>query len=80
MSELNTARTPDAAGAWRTKMKATLLFLDKWGFWLLLAAAAVYYTLYFDCGLMLTGEQGSNALIAMRMLAGERPFVDMFIG
>jgi 4-amino-4-deoxy-L-arabinose transferase-like glycosyltransferase len=54
--------------------------LDKRGFWLLLAAAVVYYALYFNCGLMLTGEQGSNALIAMRMLAGERPFVDMFIG
>ena len=61
-------------------MVSAELFLDKWGFWILTATAFVYFGSYFDCGLMMTGEQGSNALIAMRILAGERPFVDMFTG
>jgi 4-amino-4-deoxy-L-arabinose transferase-like glycosyltransferase len=61
-------------------MRFAELFLDKWGFWILAAAAVAYYGLYFDCGLMMTGEQGSNALIAMRILEGERPFVDLFTG
>jgi len=69
-----------AVATWRARTMSAELFLDKWGFWILIAAAFVYYGSYFDCGLLMTGEQGSNALIAMRMLAGERPFVDMFIG
>ncbi|MFM8230706.1 MAG: hypothetical protein ACKOAL_05730 [Chthoniobacterales bacterium] len=55
-------------------------FLDKWGLLILALGSIAYYASYFDAGLGLKGEQGSNALIAMRMLAGERPFVDMFIG
>lgn len=47
---------------------------------MLAAFAFIYYALYLDAGLKLTGEQGSNALIAMRMLGGERPIADMFIG
>jgi hypothetical protein len=55
-------------------------FLARRGVWLLAAFAFVYYALYYDTGLKLTGEQGSNALIAMRIIGGERPIADMFIG
>lgn len=55
-------------------------FIDGRGLWLLLVFAVVYYSLYFDTGLKLTGEQGSNALLAMRLLGGERPVVDVFLG
>jgi hypothetical protein len=74
----------DAASAWlnfgRTKLVAAEAFLARRGFWLLAVFAIVYYALYYDTGLRLTGEQGSNALIAMRILGGERPIADMFIG
>jgi hypothetical protein len=66
--------------AWRRACVAAEGFLARRGFWLLAAFAVVYYALYFDTGLQLTGEQGSNALIAMRILDGERPIADMFIG
>ncbi|MFM8682169.1 MAG: hypothetical protein ACKOEG_00055, partial [Chthoniobacterales bacterium] len=43
-------------------------FLDKWGLLILALGSIAYYASYFDAGLGLKGEQGSNALIAMRML------------
>lgn len=55
-------------------------FLQRKGFWLLALASVLYYTAYYDTGLSLTGERGSNVLIAQRLLAGERPFVDLFPG
>lgn len=55
-------------------------FLRRRGFWLLAAFAVIYYAAYHATGLALSGEQGSNALIAMRILGGERPIADMFIG
>lgn len=65
---------------WRVWTAAAESFLAKHGFWLLAAFAVVYYALYVNTGLKLTGEQGSNALIAMRILGGERPITDMFMG
>lgn len=56
------------------------LFLARYGLGVLLVFALIYYALYYDRGLFLTGEQGSNALLAMRILAGEQPFHDMFLG
>jgi 4-amino-4-deoxy-L-arabinose transferase-like glycosyltransferase len=56
------------------------MFLQKRGLLLLAGCAMVYYAFYLTAGLKLTGEQGSNALIAMRILDGERPIADMFIG
>lgn len=64
----------------RGKMGALENFLREWGFWLLALSAIVYYASYYDTGLTLTGERGSNVLIAMRILGGERPFVDVFPG
>ena len=74
----------DAAPAWwipvRNKLDAVESFLRRRGFWLLAAFAVLYYASYHNTGLALSGEQGSNALIAMRILGGERPIADMFIG
>lgn len=42
--------------------------------------AVVYYALYFNANLTLTGEAGSNVLIAQRINEGWRPIKDMFIG
>ena len=61
-------------------MAGVELFLRRRGFLLLAAFAAIYYASYHGTGLALSGEQGSNALIAMRILGGERPIADMFIG
>lgn len=61
-------------------MAGVELFLRRRGFLLLAAFAAIYYAAYHGTGLALSGEQGSNALIAMRILGGERPLADMFIG
>ena len=55
-------------------------FLQRRGFWILALAALFYYGSYYDTGLTLTGERGSNVLIAQRILAGERPFIDVFPG
>ena len=40
----------------------------------------VYYGLYYNTGLTLTGEAGSNALIATRIIEGWQPIKGMFIG
>lgn len=45
-----------------------------------LAFAVVYYSFYYNAGLVLSGEGGSNALIAMRINEGWLPIRDMFIG
>jgi hypothetical protein len=55
-------------------------FLGRWGFWVLALLALGYYGSYYDTGLTLTGERGSNVLIAARILGGEKPFVDFFPG
>jgi len=55
-------------------------FLYKHGFWALLLFAGIYYALYHNAHLTLTGEAGSNVLIAQRINEGWRPIKDMFIG
>lgn len=55
-------------------------WLHRRGFWAVLVFGLVYYALYYDTGLQLTGEQGSNALLATRLLEGKRPIVDTFLG
>ena len=54
--------------------------LEKRGAWILLLLALVYYGAYYSVGLSLTGEAGSNILIATRMIEGWRPIKDMFVG
>ena len=55
-------------------------WLHRHGFRAVLLFGLVYYALYYNAGLQLTGEQGSNALIATRILEGQRPIVDTFLG
>jgi hypothetical protein len=55
-------------------------FLQQHGAKALALFAAVYYGLYFNAHLTLTGEAGSNVLIAQRINEGWRPIKDMFIG
>jgi hypothetical protein len=55
-------------------------FLQRWGFALLVLFAFLYYGAYCNTGLLLSGEGGSNALLASRILEGWRPIVDMFVG
>lgn len=48
--------------------------------WLLLAFALVYYALYFRSGLNLGGEGGTAGVVAMRLMQGQRPILDTFLG
>lgn len=48
--------------------------------WLLLAFALIYYALYFRSGLNLGGEGGTAGVVAMRLMEGQRPIVDTFLG
>ncbi len=63
----------------RTALRINAL-LGRHGLWIMLIFALVYYGLYYNAGLQLTGEQGSNALLATRLLEGQRPIVDTFLG
>jgi hypothetical protein len=48
--------------------------------WLLAGFAVVYYSLYVRAGLNLGGEGGTAGVVALRLLDGQRPFVDTFLG
>jgi hypothetical protein len=54
--------------------------LNRWLPWLLLGIAVVYYATYALSGLDLGGEGGTTAVIAQRLLEGQRPFLDTFLG
>ena len=51
-----------------------------WLPWLLLGIAIAYYASYALSGLDLGGEGGTAAVIAQRILEGQRPFVDTILG
>jgi len=57
---------------------------NRWLTWLgpamLLVFAFFYYQQYYLSGLNLGGEGGTNAVIAMRLLEGQRPIADTFLG
>lgn len=48
--------------------------------WLLAGIAVVYYSLYANAGLNLGGEGGTAGVVAMRLMAGQRPLADTFLG
>jgi hypothetical protein len=54
--------------------------LQRWAFPLLLIFALFYYGSYYNAGLTLNGEAGSNVLLAMRIQQGWVPLKDMFLG
>ena len=66
--------------AWKAFPSVAEAFLQRRGFALLVLFGLLYYGAYYNTGLVLTGEGGSNALLASRILEGWRPIVDMFVG
>ena len=66
--------------AWKAFPPVAEAFLQRRGFALLVLFGLLYYGAYYNTGLLLTGEGGSNALLASRILEGWRPIVDMFVG
>lgn len=52
----------------------------RYGALILLIVAVFYYGQYYRSGLNLSGEGGTNAVVAMRLLEGQRPIVDTFLG
>ncbi len=54
--------------------------LKRWGGLLVGIFAVIYYSLYYRSGLNFSGEGGTVALVAMRLLEGQRPIVDTFLG
>ena len=64
----------------KARLKLIECFLHNRGLLAIGAFAVVYYFCYYNANLTLTGEAGSNVLIAQRILEGWRPIKDMFIG
>ena len=56
------------------------LFLKKWGFWALITFALCYYGYYFNVWPGPYGEGGLVAVLAQRLMEGQRPIVDTFLG
>jgi hypothetical protein len=54
--------------------------LRKWGALTVAIFAVLYYGLYYRSGLNFSGEGGTVAIVAMRLLEGQRPIVDTFLG
>ena len=54
--------------------------LKSWGALVVAVFAAIYYSLYFRSGLNFSGEGGTVALVALRLVEGQRPIVDTFLG
>ena len=55
-------------------------FLRKWGALVVAVFALFYYGSYYRSGLNLGGEGGTVAVVAMRLMEGQRPMVDTFLG
>jgi len=55
-------------------------FLARWAPFVLVLTALIYYSTYYRTGLNLGGEGGLNAVLAMRLMEGQRPIVDTFLG
>lgn len=55
-------------------------FLERWGAIVVALFAVIYYARYYRSGLNLGGEGGTVAVVAMRLMEGQRPIVDTFLG
>ncbi len=68
----------------RVDAKSAAATLDAWllrhGWLLVLALAVIYYAQYYRSGMNLSGEGGTAAVIALRLLEGQRPIADTFLG
>ncbi|CAN5790334.1 hypothetical protein BH09VER1_BH09VER1_18880 [soil metagenome] len=63
----------------RVFLKADEL-IARYGAWVIVLFAFIYYAQYFRSGLNLAGEGGTVALQALRLMDGQRPIVDTFLG
>ncbi len=54
--------------------------LKRWGALFVALFAGVYYAQYYRSGLPLAGEGGTVAVVATRLMEGQRPIVDTFLG
>ena len=55
-------------------------FLRSWWWALLLGFAIVYYGQYYRAGLYPAAEGGVEGVVALRLMGGQRPIVDTFLG
>lgn len=55
-------------------------FQQRWEVWFVLIFAFCYYASYYRYGLNLGGEGGTAGVIALRLLEGQRPIADTFLG
>ncbi len=65
---------------WRQSSATTDAFLRRFGPLLLLIFAVCYYGQYYRSDINLGGEGGTAAVIAMRLMEGQRPIVDTYLG
>lgn len=81
--EMRNAPRPMRAG-WAAPIACWAAGLDpraaRWGFGILATLAFFYYSLYWSHGLNLAGEGGTTAVLACRLLEGQRPLADTFLG
>ncbi len=61
-------------------MEAGEIFLKRRGVLLLVAFALLYYGQYYRAGLYPAAEGGVEGMVALRLLEGQRPIVDTFLG
>lgn len=68
----------------RLRKRETWCLVDRmvraWGPLLLILFAICYYGQYYRSDINLGGEGGTTAVIAMRLMEGQRPIVDTFLG
>lgn len=64
----------------RENFQAVDAWLARYGVYILLAFALLYYGQYYRSGLNFGGEGGTAGVIALRLMEGQRPIVDTFLG
>lgn len=74
----------DDQGRQHTRARFFFSAVDGWvaryGGWAVLIFAFLYYSQYYRSGLNLAGEGGTVAMQALRLMEGQRPIVDTFLG
>jgi hypothetical protein len=54
--------------------------IGSWGSWFLILFAILYYGYYYNAGIYPAAEGGNEGVNALRLMAGQRPIVDTFLG
>jgi len=70
------------ARAMRTPRGRAVLdaYVAKFAPWAILIFALIYYGNYFRAGMNLGGEGGTTAVLAVRLMEGQLPIIDTFLG